>query len=248
MLPQKIAFVDIETTGTSLSRDRIIEIGIVKVEDNKILQTYSTLINPERYIPPEITVLTGITSKDLVNAPTFQDIYEELLDILDDCYFAAHNVRFDLGFLKHEFRLLEKTFSPKHFCTVKLSRFLYPRFKHHNLDSLIDRHNLKCKNRHRALDDAKVIWEFYKKTLKEFSIDTYQEMFKKIFQRSALPAFLDTTYIQNLPEAPGVCIMYGSDGAPLYVGKSKNIKKRVMSHFTNDHTRSLTMKMTQQVR
>lgn len=248
MLPKKIAFVDIETTGTSLSRDRIIEIGIVKVEGNKILQTYSTLINPERYIPAEITMLTGITGNDLVNAPTFQDIYQELLDLLQDYYFVAHNARFDLGFLKHEFRLLEKTFSPKHFCTVKLSRFLYPRFKHHNLDSLIKRHNLQCKNRHRALDDAKVIYEFYKKTLNEFSSEKHQEVFKKMFQRRALPPLLDSSSVRNLPQTPGVYIMYGENGTPLYVGKSKNIKNRVMSHFTNDHTRSLTMKMTQQVR
>src|SRR5437764_120616 len=125
MIPDKLAFVDIETTGTSLRGDRVIEIGVVRIEDNKIVKTLNTLVNPERYLPEEITLLTGITRNELEGAPNFSDLKEQLLEILDGCVMVAHNVRFDYSFLKNEFKLLNIDFSPKHFCTVKLSRALF---------------------------------------------------------------------------------------------------------------------------
>src|SRR5437867_5621 len=138
MLPKKLAFVDIETTGTRVSRDRIIEIGILRVEENKLVATYKTLINPQTYISPFIEQMTGISKEALENAPIFSDVKEKILDILDDCVFVAHNARFDYGFLKTEYKHLGISFSPKQFCTVKLSRLLYPKYKQHNLDSLIN--------------------------------------------------------------------------------------------------------------
>src|SRR4051794_18306176 len=116
MLPTRLAFVDIETTGGRSFYDRIIEIGIIRVEDNEVVQTYHSLINPETHLPPEIEILTGITQKDLENAPTFRQIKTDILESLIDCVFVAHNVRFDYGFLKNEFSREEITFSAKHFC------------------------------------------------------------------------------------------------------------------------------------
>src|SRR5947209_4735474 len=102
MLPQKLAFVDIETTGASSTRDRIIEIGILRVENNQVVKTFQTLINPNQYLPPEIVNLTGITSADLENAPTFRQVKDEISEMLKDCIFVAHNVRFDYSFIKNE--------------------------------------------------------------------------------------------------------------------------------------------------
>lgn len=127
MLPKKIAFVDIETTGMSLRYDRIIEIAIMRVEDNKLVETYSSLINADCTLTPEIISLTGIDSKELEKAPTFGQMKHDIIDLLDDCLFTAHNARFDYGFLKNEFRREEANFTVKHLCTAKLSRFLYPR-------------------------------------------------------------------------------------------------------------------------
>src|SRR5438046_9777279 len=87
MLPNKLAFVDIETTGLSAPYDRIIEIGIIRVEDNTITQTYQSLINPQTYLPKEITTITGITSEELENAPTFRSIKHDILEALIDCTF-----------------------------------------------------------------------------------------------------------------------------------------------------------------
>src|SRR5690606_10222071 len=147
--------------------NRIIEIGIIRVEDNEIVQTYHSLINPETYIAPEIERITGITSADIEHAPTFRSIKTDILEMLIDATFVAHNVRFDYGFLKNEFQKENSSFSATQLCTVKLSRILYPTQRHHNLDALIQRFAIPCKNRHRALDDAQVIYHFYQKLQKQ---------------------------------------------------------------------------------
>src|SRR5690348_8705207 len=99
MLPSSYCFVDIETTGTSSFYNRIIEIGIVKVENKKVVKKYKQLVNPQGPLDPFITTLTGITANDLQNAPTFSEIKEEVYEILKDSTFVAHNVRFDYAFL-----------------------------------------------------------------------------------------------------------------------------------------------------
>lgn len=247
MLPQKIAFVDIETTGGSSFYDRIIEIGIVRVENNEIVDTFQSLINPEAHIPREIELLTGITSSDLENAPTFRQLKDEIQEKLQDYLFVAHNVRFDYGFLKHEFKRENITFSTKHFCTVKLSRLLYPRFIHHNLDSIIERHNFDCKNRHRALDDAQVLFQFYKKIQQEFTEEILDQSISKTMKKPSIPLKIPASTLENLPENPGVYIFYGESGMPLYIGKSINLKERIHSHFSGDIHSPTEMNISQQI-
>lgn len=248
MLPAKLAFVDIETTGTRSSFDRIIEIGILRVENNRLVKKYQTLINPQAHIPPEIEMLTGITPKDLERAPTFRQVADEILEILSDTFFVAHNVRFDYGFLKHEFRRRGISFSSKHFCTVKLSRCLFPSAKHHNLDSLIERFQIVCKRRHRAFDDAKVLFAFYKKIQKMFPLETLEKAINIGLSRPTIPLSLTLADLENLPELPGVYIFYADEGVPLYIGKSINIRERVLSHFSGDIHSSFEMKISQQIK
>lgn len=247
MLPQKIAFVDIETTGLSNSHNRIIEIGIIRVEDNEIVQTYHSLINPQTHLAPEIEMITGITAKDLENAPTFRNIKEEILEALIDATFVAHNVRFDYGFLKNEFKRENISFSSKQFCTVKLSRYLYPSEKRHNLDAIIERFNISCENRHRALNDAKVLYEFYQKLQQSLPTERIAEAINYCSNKPALPTKLHEEYIESLPENPGVYIFYDGQQMPLYVGKSINIKNRVLNHFSSDIHSSTEMNISQQV-
>lgn len=245
-LPQKLAFVDVETTGARWS-DRIIEIGILRVEDGKITQKLNTLINPDCHVPPEITELTGITSAELEFAPTFGQIKREVQEILDDCVFVAHNVRFDYSFIRNEFKREEMSFKSKHFCTVKLSRHLFPEFRHHNLDSLIERFNFKCKNRHRAYDDAEVLWKFYQHILKNFSKEEVLLAISKAIKKPSVPLNIAPEILDNLPDSPGVYIFYGKGGCPLYVGKSVNLHDRVLSHFSSDHASTTEMKISQQI-
>lgn len=245
MLPQKIAFLDVETTGVSSFRDRIIEIGILRVEDGKLVSKYQSLINPNMYISPEIVSLTGIVPSQLEKAPPFEDVARTILKTIEDCILVAHNVRFDLGFLKNEFRRQEISFFPKHFCSVKLSQRLFPTFKRHNLDEIISRFDIECVNRHRAFDDAAVLFEFYKKVLTLFPEEKIEEAIKRVMKRPSLPLKLPEKELDNLPETAGVYIFYGENGMPLYVGKSINLRDRVLSHFSNDFRLSIDMKLAQ---
>src|SRR6185312_5990138 len=137
---------DIETTGLGVTHDRIIEIGILRVEENKLVKTFKSVINPEGFVSPFSLQLTGITENELSQAPTFYSVVDEILEILKDCVFVAHNVRFDYGFIRNECKRYEKTYSAKHLCTVKLSQYLFPSERKHNLDAIINRFGISCPN------------------------------------------------------------------------------------------------------
>ncbi len=154
-------FVDVETTGLSPKSDRIIEIGIVKVKNNRVSKIYETLINPKIRIPRIITQITGISQKSLWSAPSFREVMNDVYRLLSNSVFVAHNVSFDYNFLQNEFERYGYEFQSPYFCTAKLSRSIFPEFRHHNLDSIIERFSIECENRHRALGDAKVLWEFF---------------------------------------------------------------------------------------
>lgn len=247
MLPQKLVFIDTETTGLSVSHDRIIEIGIVRVENNEVVAEYESLINPESYLSPFITSITNITEGDLAKAPTFYAIKKDIYDLLKDAVFVAHNVRFDYGFLRNEFRRVDMKFTAKHFCTAKLSRSLFPQHHHHNLDSIIERFGFSCERRHRAFDDAKVLWAFYQTLQSTFDPATLEKYIKQGLKHPSRPIKLSQSQLDELPEAPGVYIFYGENHVPLYVGKSINVKDRVLSHFSSDHSISKEMHLSQQV-
>jgi len=248
MLPDKIAFVDIETTGTRSMYDRILEIGILRVENNKVVKSFNTLLNPLTHIPPEIQRLTGILPRDIENAPTFHEVKDEIRELLNDCIFVAHNVRFDYGFLKSEFRRHELEYTAKHFCTVKLSRLLFPHFQRHNLDALIERYGFTCENRHRAFDDAKILFDFYTHLQKSVDSDLLIQAVNRALKKPSLPLNLAPNDLENLPESPGVYIFYADEKSPLYIGKSINIKERVLSHFSSDIRSVTEMKISQQIK
>ena len=248
MLSLPLSFVDLETTGTSTNFNRIIEIGILKVDRNKVIRKYETLINPEISIDPFIQQYTGINPQDLENAPTFYDLKDEILEILKDSIFVAHNVRFDYGFIRNEFKRFDISFSSKHFCTVKLARLLYPEWKKYNLDTVIEKFKLNIKRRHRAFDDAKAIWHFYKKSQKEIKKDKFESALRIALKRPSVPVNLSQEILEALPESSGVYIFYGDKSTPLYIGKSLNIRDRVLSHFSGDHLSTLEMKISQTVK
>lgn len=248
MLPNSICFVDIETTGVSTYYNRVIEIGIIKVVDGRVVKEYKQLVNPQTHIDPFIEQLTGISHAELLNAPTFEEVKDEIYEILSGSVFVAHNVRFDYGFLRNEFKRYGIRLSLKHFCTVKLSRLLYPSFRRHNLDSIIENFNIECINRHRAYDDAKVLWEFYQKAQIKSGEDAFQKAVNIALKRPSIPLNITQDALDNLPESAGVYIFYGENDSILYIGKSVNIHDRVLSHFSNDHISRTDMKISKEIK
>ena len=244
---QPLAFVDLETTGATASQDRITEIGIILVDEDGI-EEWSSLVNPETRISGFIENLTGISNEMVVDAPRFCDLANLVYKKLEGRIFVAHNARFDYAFLKQSFLREGIDFSAKTLCTVKLSRRLYPGHPKHNLDTLIERHGLKVFGRHRALADAQLIYQFWKKIQSTIPQETIQSAVKSLLGRPSTPTHIDLTMIDALPESPGVYLFYGENDLPLYVGKSVNIRQRVMSHFTADVTSAKEMSLSQQVR
>ncbi len=247
MLPRNFSFVDVETTGTSPQYGKIIEIGIIRVENGQVVQEYSSLINPSTHVDPFILEMTGINADDLEDAPSFYQVKDQIKKLFTDSVFVAHNAMFDYSFIKQEFQRLDETFAAKQLCTVKLSRKLYPRFKHHNLDSIIERFNFKCERRHRALDDTKVMFDFFNLSLKNLGEEKLSAAIQTIMKRPSLPIGLSEQVLDSLPEAAGVYIFYNKQDAPLYIGKSINLRDRVMSHFSNSKRDNLDLKIAADV-
>jgi DNA polymerase-3 subunit epsilon len=247
MTYDKLAILDVETTGATAYYDRIMEIGVLRIEKGKVVKKFETFINPEVGIPPFIEGLTGIGSADLENAPLFSDIKNDLIELLEGCTFVAHNARFDYSFIKNEFKRIGIPYSAKQLCTVKLSRLLFPNFSHHNLDSIIERFEISCERRHRAFDDAKVLWDFLQKIQAGIPPQNLEKAFKTILKKPSLPPLLKNEDVDSLPEKTGVYMFFGKSEIPLYIGKSINIKERVLSHFLNDTESSTEMEISQQV-
>jgi DNA polymerase-3 subunit epsilon len=183
-----LAIVDLETTGAHPAWDRVTEIAVVEVQDGEVVSEWSTLVNPGTSIPPAIQALTGITNAMVAHAPSFDDLAPGLYERLEGRVFVAHNARFDYGFLRHAFERAGLRFQARTLCTVKLSRRLYPDHARHNLDSLIDRHQLHCSSRHRALGDAQAVWQFLRVAAEERGAEELQSVARQLAQLPALPA------------------------------------------------------------
>ena len=245
--PIPSVIVDIETTGGNVTYDRITEIGIIEVTEEGVKE-WSTLINPRAHIPEGIQLLTGITNEMVTAAPYFEQVAKEILLRLQGKLFIAHNVRFDYGFIRNEFSRLAYTFKSKLMCTVRLSRFLYADREGHSLEKIIARHQIYVTHRHRALDDARATYKFMCIAEEEKGGELINAAMQHQYRKESMPANFDSSLIDDLPNSPGVYYFWGENKELLYVGKSINIRKRVLSHFTADHKSSREMKICQQTR
>ena len=258
VLASAVAFVDLETTGTSATGDRVTEVAIVRVVDGEVIEEWSSLVDPERSIPPDIQILTGITNESVKGAPTFAEIRNEVRERLEGHLFVAHNARFDYGFLKNEFARLEMPFSADVLCTVRLSRRLYPDAVGHSLDALIARHGL-CDpqdvvaggartGRHSALGDARALLRFSRVIEREKPAEEIAAAVKRLLKIPSLPPQLGADALEGVPECPGVYRFFGVNDLPLYIGKSVNLRDRIRSHFTSDYRNANDLRLSSEIR
>ncbi len=243
-----VACVDLETTGGMAAHHRVIEVGIVLLEQGEIVEEWSTLVHPGLRIPSSIVAFTGIDDSMVADAPRFADVVGEVRQRLEGRLFVAHNARFGYGFLRAEFRRLGVKFAAPVLCTVKLSRALYAEHARHNLDALMERFGLECTARHRALGDARVLPELMAAMESQRGVDAMQAAVTAALRETRLPSHLPPELADDLPEGPGVYLFRGAGGALLYVGKSRNIRGRVFDHFAAEHRSGKESKLTRQVR
>ena len=208
-----------------------------------------TLVKPPEPIPRFITGITGITDSMVVDAPSFREVADELIDLFsDDAVLIAHNAPFDYSFIKQEFARLGKPFPVKRIDTVRLSRSLYPEQARHRLSDLIKYHGLVFESRHRAYDDAYALVQFWNKIIQEFGHEHIEGLINRQSRTARIPRNLSHLDIEQLPSSFGVYLFKDDNDYPLYIGKSINIKKRVKSHFMRDSDEYKEFKISQTVR
>ncbi len=247
-LDQAIAYVDLETTGTNPLWNRITEIAVIHVDCNGERRFWQTLVNPQQVIPEQIIALTGINNDMVSQAPAFADIADELHELLQDTVLVAHNARFDYGFLKNAFKQEGLGYRPKIICTVKLSRSLCPQERYHNLAAICKRLGIERREAHRAMADATALEQMVEILLQNHGSDAMQAAVRKQLAKPSLPVNLEPGLLEQIPRSAGVYRFYGEGGSLLYVGKSVNLRSRVLAHFAGDHSNNQDMKLVHSVR
>lgn len=243
----KYAILDIETTGGSPKSERITEIAVYFHDGKQIVDEWSTLLNPEKAIPYFITGLTGINNEMVADSPRFFEIAKELVERTEDYVIVGHNVKFDYSFIKSEFKRLGYTFDRPTRCTIQMSRKLFPGHKSYSLGKLCDDLGIQINDRHRAAGDALATVKLFEMLLEadsgELGLDVVND--EKSRYRN-LNEHLTVEDIQKLPESCGTYYFFDDKQNLLYIGKSKDIRHRVLSHLGNTNTKK-AMEMKQRI-
>jgi DNA polymerase-3 subunit epsilon len=228
------AIVDIETTGSYAAANGITEISIHIFDGNKVVEKFETLINPRQPSPRYIQAMTGITDEMVATAPLFEEVAETVYEFLNDKIFIAHNVNFDYSFVKSHLYTSGYEYNAKRLCTVRLSRKIFPGFSSYSLGRLCNSLDIEIEDRHRACGDAAATVKIFQKLLLHDS----QQHIAKSLQRSSkeqmLPPNVPKEHFDKLPYLPGVYYFHNEKGKIIYVGKAKNIRYRVNSHFSSN--------------
>ena len=228
------AVIDVETTGGSPSSDRVIEIAIFVFDGEKVTDSFSTLLNPKRAIDPYVTRLTGITPEMVSEAPLFENVHEKLLELTHENIFVAHNVKFDFGMLRQEFKRMGIDFNRKQLDTVNLARKALPGFSSYSLGNICDSVGIEILDRHRAYGDAEATVKLLALILSKPASSKYIEIeLNHGIDLDLLPPYLSKAEIEKLPEDAGVFYYKDEVGKVLYLDGSKNIRRKVINDFSN---------------
>lgn len=225
------AILDIETTGGKYNEEGITEIAIHKFDGHEVVDIFISLINPEKEIQPFVVNLTGINNTMLRTAPKFYEVAKRIVEITENTTIVAHNAQFDYRILRTEFRRLGFNFERKTLCTVDLAKNLLPDADSYSLGKLVRSLGIPVSDRHRANGDALATLKLFKLLLLK---DTDKSIIKSIVREETMgelsPRQLDI--VEQLPSEIGVYYLHNKDGNIIFLGKSRNIKKRVNQHFT----------------
>ena len=231
------AILDIETTGGKYNEEGITEVAIYRHNGRDVTDQFITLVNPERTIQPFVEKLTGINNKMLRNAPRFFEVAKRIIEITDNCLIVAHNADFDYRILRTEFKRLGYSFERDSICTVNLSQALLPDLESYKLGKLSRSLGIPISDRHRAQGDALATVKLFELLLeKDSSKQILKSQIKAIHTHQVPSKYL--SIIEQLPPATGVYYLHNAVGDIIYIGKSKNIQKRVRAHLTANDRKS----------
>jgi DNA polymerase-3 subunit epsilon len=196
------------------------------------------LVNPEIPIQPFVIKLTGINNEMLRSAPKFYEVAKRIIEITNDCVLVAHNTAFDYRILRTEFRRLGFDFNKQTLCTVELSQKLLPEQPSHSLGKLVRALGIPIADRHRASGDALATLKLFQLLLAK---DTEKSIVKELIKKEILKGVTPKLYsiIESVTSKTGVYYIHNEEGKIIYIGKSKNIKKRINQHFTGVDKKSI---------
>ncbi len=230
------AIVDIETTGSFASANGITEIAIYIHDGKEVVEKYQQLINPGCPIPDFIQTLTGISNEMVTSAPDFLAVAEEIYLLLHDKIFVAHNVNFDYSFVNYHLQRAGYQLQNKKLCTIRLARKIFPGLPGYGLGKLSRHFNISNNARHRAGGDAEATATLFSMLLKNDADDFVSQSLKVNSSEQLLPNHLPKDAINKLPQTPGVYYFKDKKHKIIYIGKAKNIKRRVISHFSGNNS------------
>ena len=229
--------LDIETTGGQFNEEGITEIAIYKFDGHEVVDQFISLVNPEIPIQPFVVKLTGINNAMLRSAPKFFEVAKRIIEITSDCVIVAHNASFDYRISRTEFKRLGYDFQAKTLCTVELSKKLIPDQPSYSLGKLVRALGIPMSDRHRASGDAIATTKLFKMLLeKDVEKQILNDYIKQEIQKGIAPKLLDI--VEHLPSKTGIYYIHNEKGDLIYIGKSRNIKKRINQHFTGTSTKS----------
>ncbi|MHA4895498.1 exonuclease domain-containing protein [Pedobacter sp. PWIIR3] len=229
------AVVDIETTGGFASGNGITEISILVHDGTSVIEKFETLINPRQFIPEHIEALTGISNEMVENAPLFSEVAAHIYETLHDKIFVAHNVNFDFSFIRHQLQQCNYELQCKKLCTVRLSRKILPGHRSYSLGKLCGDLKINISNRHRAGGDAQATAQLLTLLINADTENHIQTSLGKLSKEHVLPPNLQKTEVDKLPLSAGVYYFKNQKGKVIYVGKAKNLRKRVSTHFIGNN-------------
>jgi DNA polymerase-3 subunit epsilon len=202
-----------------------------------VVDQFISLVNPEIPIQPFVVKLTGINNAMLRSAPKFFEVAKRIIEITSDCVIVAHNASFDYRILRTEFKRLGYDFQAKTLCTVELSKKLIPEQPSYSLGKLVRALGIPMADRHRASGDAMATTKLFKMLLeKDVEKQILNDFIKQEIQKGIAPKLLDI--VEHLPSKTGIYYIHNEKGNLIYIGKSRNIKKRINQHFTGTSTKS----------
>lgn len=222
--------VDIETTGGGPKTSRITEISILKHNGKEIIDRFTTLINPEEKIPPFVVRLTGISNQMVESAPRFFEVAKDIVQFTEGCIFVAHNVTFDYGILRKEFKQLGFDYRRSHLCTVKASQEILPGHASYGLGKITKELGIELNNHHRAEGDAEATVVLFEMLIKK-DFAQLQKLIQKALDPREMHPSLDLNTLDEIPNRCGVYKFYNEFDELIYVGKSKGVYSKIKQHL-----------------